>query len=175
LLEEALALHRETNDRQCEITALTLIASSAMERGEVRPAAGLYAESLSLSQAIGDRTTIASTALLERIAALAVASAQMGHAARLLGASESLREQLGTPLLPYHRTILERCLHQVSSRLAPTVLDTTIAEGRALPLADAVHQALAVCERARADVGLIPTAIRDRDILLATSRHHTSP
>ncbi len=175
LLEEALLLHRETNDRQCEISTLTLIANSAMERGDIRHAAELFAESLSLSQAIGDRTIIASSSLLERIAALAVASAQPGHAARLLSASDSLREQRGTPLLPYHRPIRERCLQQVSSRLSSTVLSTTMAEGRALPLADAIHHALAICERAQTDIGLPTTAIRDRDILLATSRHHTSP
>jgi predicted ATPase/DNA-binding SARP family transcriptional activator len=147
ILREALDLHRETHDRQCEITTLTLMANSALERGETQRAASLYAESLSVSRGIGDRVTMANVALMERVAALALATGQTGHAARLIGASETLRDEIGAPIMPYLRPIRDRVRKQLRTRMDAGVLDAATAEGRALSPDGAIQAALAVCER----------------------------
>ena len=173
LLNEALELHRETHDKQCEISTLTLMANSALDRGETSQAARLYAESISLCQSIGDRTTIATTALLERIAALALATAQPRHAARLLGASDKLRQELGAPIMPYLRPVRERALEQIRSQIATRVIDAAIAQGHSLSPHDAFHEALAICERAQ--LSLESHCVWEHDIVLAASPHTTSP
>lgn len=167
LLTEALELHRETNDRQCEISALTFLGNSALSRGEPRRAAELYAESLSLCQAIGDRATMANIALLERVASLALTSSQPRHAARLLGASEAMREELGTPMMPYLRAIREHCLEQLEARMDATVLAVALAEGRAFSTDHTIQEALDVCTRAQADPAA--TGARIEDILRSIS------
>lgn len=146
-LDEALALHRETDDKQCEISTLTLLANSALDRGEISRAARLYSESLSLCQSIGDRATMANIALLERVATLALACAQPNHAARLLGASETLREGIGAPIMPYHRPVRDRCLAEIGCLMEEEALLAAMANGHSLIPDAAVHDALAVCQR----------------------------
>lgn len=173
LLIEALHLHRETHDKQCEISTLTLMANSALGRGETHQAARLYAESISLCQSIGDWTTMATTALLERIAALALATAQPCQAARLLGASDALREELRAPIMPYLRPVRERTLEQIRTQIVTRVIDAAVAEARSLSPHDAIHEAIAVCERAQLSLG--SHCVWEHDIVLAASPHTTSP
>jgi hypothetical protein len=149
LLAAALDLNRETHDRQCEITTLTLMGNSALAKGDTLEAAHFYGESLLLCQAIGDRTTMANIALLERIATLALASSQPGHASRLLGASDALRQELGSPIMPYLRPIHERCMEQASTQIHGETLDEALADGRQLTPEAAVRLGLAVCEHAQ--------------------------
>jgi predicted ATPase/DNA-binding SARP family transcriptional activator len=153
LLDEALDLHRETHDRQCEISTLALMANSALGRGERRLAARRYAESLTLSRSIGDRATMMNIALFERIAALALASARTGQAARLLGASDALRLELEVPIMPYLRPVRDRCLELVGARLPAEAAESALAEGRAWTLPAAADAALAICDSVRADIG----------------------
>ncbi|HEV2123568.1 MAG TPA: tetratricopeptide repeat protein, partial [Chloroflexota bacterium] len=158
LLSEALDLHRETNDRQGEVCTLTLMAASALGRGDIRQAARCYAESLSLCHDIGDRATMAHIALLERIAELALASMQPSPAARLLGASEALREELGAPIMPYLQPVRDDCLEQVDARLDASLAAAALTAGRAMSGCAVVDEALAICRRAAVD----PTARRTR-------------
>jgi hypothetical protein len=148
LLLEALELNRETHDRQCEISTLTLLGNSALDRGDMPGASRRYAESLTLCQATGDRVMMANSALMERVAALGLASAQTGRAARLMGASEALRERLGAPIMPYHRPVRDRCLLQLGTQLEPAVRGAALAEGRQMAPDVAVRAALAICEHA---------------------------
>lgn len=148
LLEEALDLHRETHDKQCEISTLTLMAFSALERGNRLHAATLFAEGLTLCESIGDLATMASSALLERIAALAVVSDQPCDAVRLLGASSSLRKQLGAPIMPYLEQIRDRTLEQAQAVLGSRDLDTALDEGHILTSSAAVKHALKICSSA---------------------------
>ena len=173
LLVEALDLHRQTHDKQCEISTLTLMANSAFGHGDTSEAAQLYAESLSLCQMTGDRTSMVTTALLERIAALGVATAQPRHAARLLGASEALRQELGAPIMPYHRPVRDRSLNQIAARTAAHVIDAAVAEGRSLSPHDVIHEARAICERAQ--FGLGSHCVGEHEIVLSATPRKTSP
>jgi predicted ATPase/DNA-binding SARP family transcriptional activator len=173
LLTEALALLRETGDRQNEISTLALLAHNALARGEVGEAARLGAESLTLCLATGDRATLAGMALLERTATLALAAGQPADAARLLGGSEALRQELGAPLMPYLTPIRDRCLEQLASGMKPTAVDAAMTAGRALTTVEAIQAALAVCEVAQLQPG--PLSPREPNDVVTTSPRTTRP
>jgi tetratricopeptide (TPR) repeat protein len=173
LLEEALSLHRETNDKQSEISTLTLMANRALARGEMRRAAGLYTESTALCKESDDLTTMVNVALLERIATLALASAQPKNAARLLGACEALRHTLGAPIMPYLRPVVERCMEQVTAQMDAVVLDAAMAEGRMLSSNAAVQEARAVCNFVELGSGTDHT--KSPEVVSIAASHHFSP
>jgi predicted ATPase/DNA-binding SARP family transcriptional activator len=147
LLSEALHLQRETSDRHSEIATLALMADNALARDEIRCAADLLAKSLSQCQSTGDRAALANAALLERSAALALASNQDAFSASLLGAAESLRNELEAPIMPHLRSIRDRCLEHLEARMRAEARVTAMAEGRELPADVAMATALAICER----------------------------
>jgi tetratricopeptide (TPR) repeat protein len=147
MLERAIVLHRQTDDRQGEVQTLTLMADSALHGGDPRRAAGLYAESLSICRATGDRTLIATIALFERIATVALAASQHTSAARLLGCGDALRKELGAPILPYLRPLRDRCLDQLRFSLKNAAMSAAaIDEGTVMPTETAIRAALALCE-----------------------------
>ncbi|HEV2108886.1 MAG TPA: tetratricopeptide repeat protein [Thermomicrobiales bacterium] len=156
LLEEALVLLRQIEDKQAEASALTYMGNCLWDRGEKPRAASHYAESLRLCQSTGDRTTIANIALLERVAAVARAGEQPSLAARLLGSAESLREALGAPLMPFLQPVYEQILDQVRSELSDTDFMTAWTSGREMALPAAISAALSVCQGAS---GSLPACI----------------
>jgi predicted ATPase/DNA-binding SARP family transcriptional activator len=171
LLAEAIKLHRVTNDKQCEISTLTLMANSALARGDTVEAAKLYAESLSLCHLIGDRTTMANIGLLERIAALAVVSKQCGRAGRLLVASEAVREELGAPIMPYLRPIRDWCLQQIGAQLDDLVREAG-SGSRSISSERAFDEARTVCERVQADP--LSGSAHGPHLVHSAPRRHTS-
>jgi non-specific serine/threonine protein kinase len=112
----------------------------AYSRGEYGRAAGLLAEALKLSRAIGGRDVLAEA--LERLAQLAVAREQSRLAARLGGATEALLEALGTPLDPVLRASHERATQAMRAALGEEAFEGAWFEGRALPLEEAIAVAL---------------------------------
>ena len=173
LLDEALDLNRETSDMQGEICTLTLMAGKALSRGETRRAAHLFASSLSLCQVTGDRATMASVALLERSAALALESAQAAPAARRLGAPRTLRAEIEAPAMPDLRPNGARCLKELRAHIDANALDEAIADGMALSPDAAIEAALAVCERAQA--AATRDGARDHAPLTTTPSRTTTP
>ncbi len=149
LLDEALDLQRETSDRQSEIATLALMADNALGRDEIRRAAHLFATSLTACQVTGDRSSLANAALLERVSVLAAVSDQIPHAARLLGAAEALRLEIGAPVMPHLRPVGQRCLELLTARMSPKDRATAIDAGKPCLPDDALDLALAVCERAQ--------------------------
>lgn len=147
MLERAIVLHRQTDDKQGEVQTLSLMGDSALDGGETSRAAGLYADSLAICQTTGDRTLIATIALFERIAALAMAAAQSTTAARLVGCGDALRVELGAPMPPYLRPLRERCLDQLRFTLRNASVTAAIEEGHALSPGAAIRAALALCDQ----------------------------
>lgn len=171
LLERAIVLHRQTYDKQGEIQTLTLMADSALHGGEPSRAAGLYAESLSICQATGDRTMIANIALFERISALALVTEQPSAAARLLGSGDALREELGAPIHSYLRPVRDRCLDQLRFKVRNVMVNEAIGEGHALSPDAAIREALVLCERiqtGQVDDGMEIASVVSDDITLAS-------
>jgi len=72
------------------------------------------------------------------------ANRQPAHAARLLGAAEALRESAGVPLPPVHRVDYERDVALVRAALDEDAFAMAWAEGQAIPLEQAIAEALAI-------------------------------
>src|SRR6185437_5432716 len=101
----------------------------------------LLLEALSLSRGIGAREQVAN--LLENIAHLALALGDPLRAARLGGAAEGLREAIGQPLTPGERGDHDRAIAALRAVLGEAAFAAAWAEGRALPLDEAIALALA--------------------------------
>ena len=79
----------------------TELAAAAKKRGDAAAALGLHRESLTGRRELGDLHGIAES--LEDFALLAAAGAQPERAARLWGAAERLRKEIGSPQPPRER------------------------------------------------------------------------
>src|SRR5262249_38783851 len=83
---------------------------------------------------------------LERLALLADAAGLAERAARLLGATEHLYDQLGMPRHPTDQRDRDRHLATIRASLGDHPFQTTPAAGRALHLDQAVSEALALAD-----------------------------
>ena len=141
-LTEALTLARAAGRRDVEAYVLGDLGTFARQRGDLALAGARHREALALHQVADALRQIAVT--LEHLAALAVAERRGEHAARLLGAATALRGNIGIP-----RPIPEQRLAEATSVGAAATLldgqpyDVAFAAGAALPIADAIAEALA--------------------------------
>lgn len=71
---------------------------------------------------------------------------QAEQAARFFGAAEALRERHGLALVPVERPRLERAMAPARARLTRAAFAAAFAAGRALPLEEAIAEALAVAD-----------------------------
>jgi tetratricopeptide (TPR) repeat protein len=132
-LEEALQLQREVGDRWAIANSLNNLGNVVRDQADFETARQLYVESLMINHEFGDRRAIAY--VLEDMAALSAAQNEAGWALRLLGAAQTLRQEIGAPLSAVEQT-------QLDGRLT-AVLDHPDGEsfqeqGRQLSLAEAI-------------------------------------
>src|SRR3712207_2612338 len=117
-MEEALALSKESGDRLGIARGLHVMGAEALNQGRFVAARSLYEESLAISEELGDVWRVAW--VLEGLAREA-AQRQPVRAARLLGASEALREAAGIPespfIVPWVRTAREHSVAVARNRL----------------------------------------------------------
>ncbi|MDQ3412350.1 MAG: response regulator transcription factor, partial [Chloroflexota bacterium] len=113
-------------------------------RGEEARALAAYQESITLLWKEGDRWGIMYG--LTWMLGLALEHAPAERVARLIGAFDALREEIGHPLPPRHVALHERVIATARAALGPLEFDAVQAAGRALTLEDAIAevQALAI-------------------------------
>jgi predicted ATPase/DNA-binding CsgD family transcriptional regulator len=141
LYQESLALFRETGDKlgiQIELHNLGYVLK---QQGELRRAADVFAESLELSRELGIRMGMASC--IGGLAGVATGEGRPERAARLFGAAEALREAIAFPMEVVDRAELDRDVAAVEAALGEAALRAAWSEGRAMPLEQAVEEALA--------------------------------
>ena len=115
----------------------------ALSRGDHDGATPLFEEGVMLSEQVGDRANVAYC--LEGLAMVAGARGQAERSARLFGVAEGLHEAVGVPVYIYyelHRSLYERTMTAVHSRLREGVFEEARAEGRAMTFEQAVTYAL---------------------------------
>ena len=140
LLEECVALLREQGDTGGVAIGLHNLAYLEREQGAYGRAATRYAESLAMFQALDDGDGIANC--LDGLAGVACAEQEARRAARLGGAAASLRAALGTLLPPVDRATTERYMTMAHTMLGNDAFALAWAEGAALPVKQAVAEAL---------------------------------
>jgi non-specific serine/threonine protein kinase len=139
-LEEALALQRELGDQWFIPRSLVYLGRIAHAQGDYGQAAALQQEGVRLSSTIGNRHTVAIG--LESLAWIAESYGQPHRAAQLGGAAAALREALGVPLAPDQQAGHDSVIQVIRAALGEEAFAPAWAEGRALPLNEAVALAL---------------------------------
>jgi non-specific serine/threonine protein kinase len=140
LFEQSLAIFRELGSRGDIAWSLTSLGHVARLQGEYGKARALFEESLAIERELGEKRVIVGD--LEGLAAVAVAQGEPERAARSFGAAEGLREAMGAPLPPADRAENDRSVAAVRTALGEEGFAASWAEGRALPLEQAICSAL---------------------------------
>jgi predicted ATPase/transcriptional regulator with XRE-family HTH domain len=141
--EESLAFARRTGADHPAGFALDGLADVARLRGDRAGAERLGREQLLVWQRLSAPIHIVgSLEGLARTAAAIGEEAQAERAARLLGASAALREQMGAPLLSQGRADIEQAAVQARTTLGEDAWEAAFAAGRALSLEEATAEAL---------------------------------
>jgi predicted ATPase/DNA-binding SARP family transcriptional activator len=141
LHEEALAIARQAGDLDNEASTLANLAMLALEQGQHGEARQFYQQSLAIIRQLGKAGQMVIP--LTFLAEVASAQGQPARAARLFGAAEALSAAQGYRL---PAILQDRCDHAVATlraQLSPAELAAAWAAGRALPLDDALDEALA--------------------------------
>jgi predicted ATPase/DNA-binding SARP family transcriptional activator/DNA-binding CsgD family transcriptional regulator len=155
LFEEALAKNRAVGDKQGIVVSLINQGLAALAQANHRRATELLEESLTLLRELENKQTVAEW--MEAMAAVAGAQGQTQRAARLWGAAQCLREDIGVPLPPDERAILEPHLASAHSLLETEAWVAALTEGRGMTSEQAVEYALSEEEH---EPRVIPTPQR---------------
>ncbi len=143
MLEEGVAVAQSIGDQVCVAWCLTFLARVAKDRGRHTQGGAIFAQSLKLFRDLGHADGIAYT--LEGWAGLAATRGDFRSAARLFGAAEALREVINRRQPPDH---FDLAAADTVVGGAPWQADW--AEGRMLPVEQAIVFALAQIEEPRA-------------------------
>lgn len=135
LFEESLALAREFNDGMSAGLALCELAIVARQLGDLEGAKALLEEALAT---FDPREKFGVVACLHGMAMVASQQGDAERAATLFGASHRIREELGAPIPPFERDEYDQEIKRVQSALGEAEFVRLTAEGRGLPLEDAV-------------------------------------
>jgi predicted ATPase/class 3 adenylate cyclase len=143
LYEESLGLFRELGDKWGIGLLLNNLARVARDLRDWSWTGELCAESLGLFREVGDRHGLAW--VLSNLAIVAQSRGAWPRAARLFGAVDALRETLDSSSLslsPAERGAYEAAVAAARATLGADAFAAAWAEGRALPLEQAVAEAL---------------------------------
>ncbi|MGH2351377.1 MAG: helix-turn-helix transcriptional regulator, partial [Chloroflexota bacterium] len=139
LLEESLALFRELGTVPAMAMPLETLGRVAQDQGDSARAAALLQESLIVYRRAGLPSGMARC--LVALAGVLVATGQAERAAQLLGAAEALFAS-GAPLDPTIPADCARLESTIRAALGDKSLAAARAEGRALPLEQAIEGAI---------------------------------
>jgi len=138
--EETLSVAQEMGDEPFIANALTHLGTVALRMGDYPQSAALYQQSLALNREQGNKDGI-----VEDLAGLAEVASLLGQperAARLFGAVEASREVSGIRLPPLRRAEYDRTVEGIRTHLDQAMFAQAWAQGRAMPLEQALVQAL---------------------------------
>jgi predicted ATPase/DNA-binding CsgD family transcriptional regulator len=140
LLQEALDVLSEFGGAVDVAVCLLNLGEVAREQGDFARAATLYQESLVVRWELQERVGI--SYCLGGLACIAAGCGDLKRSARLFGAADALREALGVPRSRPFPSSHDRDLAAVRARLGEAAFAAVFAAGRALPLDEAVREAL---------------------------------
>jgi len=140
-LEESLAIWQGMGDRGAVGTTLENLGNVAYEQGELAAARTLHVESLTLRRQVGDKLGVVIS--LERLAAVAASLGSPLRAARIWGAAERIRAEVGSALEPKERSQLDLRVAAAGEALGDdAAFDSAWQDGRSLTLEQAIDIAL---------------------------------
>jgi tetratricopeptide (TPR) repeat protein len=138
--EQSLSEFRRQRDSWGIASALSDLASLSCDQGNNAEARRLYGESIKVFQELGHKRGIARA--LECLAVSAAAQSNAEQSLHWAGAAAALRQQLGVPLMPAEQRRLEKALEFARRTLGNAAGLTAWMEGWAMPLEQAIQEAL---------------------------------
>jgi len=144
LHEESLALRREAGDRRGVALTLSGLGIVCRDQGDRSAAQAHFIESLRICSEL--RNSSGTVNNLEEIAILAAGDGHPATAARLLGATEAMREAVGTPLPPASQGDRDRLVADLRAALGAEEFSAAWAAGRAMTPELATAYALEICD-----------------------------
>lgn len=140
LLEESLALTQDLGERSVTALTLNILGLGALGEGNLEQATARLKASLELSRDIGEKRVVIQC--LEGFAWVASQRQDVGRAARLFAANQSLREQIGLPLPTADRPDHDRYLAMTRAHSCKIAIDEASTEGLAMTMEEAIAHAL---------------------------------
>ena len=138
--EESATIRRRIGDRAGLGNPLHNLGDLAYGLGNHAAAREYWLESLAIFRELGDRWSIAY--LLEDLAALTASTSGIDEAARLWGAAEMLREQIGAPLPTDELDEYLALVSAARERLGETAFRIAWTDGRAMTMERAIDLAM---------------------------------
>jgi tetratricopeptide (TPR) repeat protein len=132
LVDESIALFRSLKDDVSLSEVLITWGHILKVQGDAEAAYAALTEALQLALAVGPRLFVA--AALEAIASVVVAQGQANLVVRLLAAATTLRVQMGAPVRPVDRFVVEQALAIARSTLGADVFAAVWSESENRPL-----------------------------------------
>jgi len=157
---ESLTIFRELGDALGSAAVLHNQGYVALHQGNDAQAVALFQQSLALFREMGDKKGVARC--LEGLASVAGAVGQPERAARLWGAAEVLWEPVGWRP-PAARATYDRSVAAARAQLDLAVFTAAWAEGRAMPLEQAIAEATAPIRKIDQPIRKIDQPIRKID------------
>jgi predicted ATPase/class 3 adenylate cyclase len=156
-LEEALELTQDADDEEIMAKTLELMGWLALQQDQHSRAARLLRESLVLSNKLGDRWQVA--ACVRAFAEVARGITQPQRSARLHGAAEAIRQDVGGALEPTEREEDQQSYAAIRDAIGEAAFTASWAAGKALPLEAAVTEAMTLTDELDATASPSPEAI----------------
>jgi DNA-binding CsgD family transcriptional regulator len=161
--ELALAACRAAGSLRGEVSAHIDLGDVARDRGDVARAMDWYREGLRLAWVYGEQRFMANS--LEELAAIAAGGGRAETAVRLYAAAARLRERTGNAIrVTYDQPVYERGMAAARAALDPAAFALAWDAGAALPLDQAVAEALDLAPAPAAGAKISPTP-REAQIL----------
>ncbi|HEV2122323.1 MAG TPA: LuxR C-terminal-related transcriptional regulator, partial [Chloroflexota bacterium] len=153
--EQELAYNREVGDPGGIANALVKLAEAARLRGDLLGATERAREALRLRAEQRDWTGISNA--LRLFGRVALAGGQPATGARWFGAEDGLRAAYGFAVEYEYRALHDRAIDEARAALGNEVFAATWAAGRAMPIEEAVAEALAFTPPQTAAFGITGT------------------
>jgi predicted ATPase len=138
-LAEALAISREVGYPDATGRVLTNLGLAVLSRGDAEKAAEYLSEALTLFATTG---SVMAWAVLLGLAAVANTNDNPLRAARLLGASNHVAEEVGLSREAYEANLYENTLIAIRTALGDQTAEQLFAEGEKMPRNEAIAYAL---------------------------------
>jgi predicted ATPase/DNA-binding NarL/FixJ family response regulator len=140
--EEARALAETAGDAYTHLYSLMCLARLELQQGKWDTSASRSRQALTIWRDLHDLYNVAM--IIEILAWPISAQGLAQRAARLLGAAEALRRVVGAVLIPVFQADHDRALTTAQAALGESVFAAVWAEGRAMPVQQAIEYALEV-------------------------------
>jgi len=144
LFEDGLRIFERIENKNFQTAMKSELGHIARHTGDLEQAREIYQKTLASWQDLGNRAAISHQ--LECFGFLAIADEYPQRAARLLGASEALREQTRSIMTDHELVEYDQAILRLRSMLIPEELNSLWSKGRAMTMEEAIQLALAPSE-----------------------------